>query len=78
MDSHQTALSRSTGKTEIRLEVQGHEVSVLDGYCSAYDRSRTDVMREILADWSSKKLHEATVIYRVAGVNPVGPEGDRK
>lgn len=30
-----------------------------------------DVAREMLAKWSAEKLHESTVICRVAGVNPL-------
>lgn len=62
---------------EIRVEVPNDELAVLDGYCSATSESRTDVIRELLAAWSEKKLHEATVILRVAGRNPVGSESGR-
>lgn len=55
---------------EVRFEAPTAEVSVLDGYCSATGKSRTDVMRLILREWSSAKLREATLICRVAVVNP--------
>ncbi len=64
------SLERSL-KTELRCEMPSHELTVLDGVCNGEDRSRTDVVREILAEWSAKKLHAATVICRVAGVNPM-------
>jgi len=35
------------------------------------------VFREVLGSWSKEKLHVATLICRVAGVNPVNPEGGR-
>lgn len=54
------------------------EVAVLDGYCSATGKSRTDVPRALLGDWSRDRPHEATLICRVAGVNPMASEGDRK
>jgi DNA integrity scanning protein DisA with diadenylate cyclase activity len=75
----ETMLSRASSQnmTELRMELPTDEVSVLDGFCSAWKRSRTDVVREMLADWSSKKLHEASVICRVAGVNPTSPERGR-
>jgi hypothetical protein len=64
--------------TELRLELPVDEVAVLDGYCQATGKSRTNVMRGLLADWSEKKFHEATVILRVAGRNPTKPEGGRE
>lgn len=62
---------------EVRVEIPNDELAVLDGYCSATSESRTDVIRDLLADWSKRKFHEATVILRVAGANPVGSECDR-
>ena len=56
---------------EIRVEVPDEHLAVLDGYCSATSESRTDVIKELLAEWSKRKLHEASVILRVAGRNPI-------
>lgn len=72
-----TMLSRKAGITELRAEVPSSEVSVLDGVCSATGRGRTEVIREILSEWSKRRLHEASVICRVAGVNPMRPDGGR-
>ena len=66
-----------TEMTELRFEVAVDDVSVLDGYCSATGKSRTDIMRAILKDWSCAKLREATLICRVAGVNPTSPDPKR-
>lgn len=77
MSSSQTMLSRAPGRTELRVEVPDAELSVLDGFCSATGSSRTEVIRQMLSDWSDRKLHEASVICRVAGVNPTRPEGVR-
>ena len=63
---------------EILFELPASDVSVLDGYCSATGKSRTDIMRNILKDWSDAKLREATLICRVAGVNPAASEYGRK
>jgi hypothetical protein len=57
-------------RTEIRFELPIEEVSVLDGYCSATGKGRTDVLRYLLKDWSDRRLHEAIAICRTAGVNP--------
>lgn len=62
---------------EIRVEVPNEELSVLDGYCSATGKVRTEVIRDLLAKWSEMKFHEATVILRVAGRNPTGSESVR-
>jgi len=62
---------------ELRVEIPNDELSVIDGYCSATGECRTDVIRELLSMWSKKKLHEATVILRVAGGNPTVSESDR-
>jgi len=55
---------------EIRVEVPDEHLAVLDAYCSASSESRTDVIKELLAEWSKQKFHEATLILRVAGRNP--------
>lgn len=60
--------------TEIRFELDAHETSVLDGYCQATGKSRGEVLRGLLGDWSAQKLHEATLICRTTGVNPAEPE----
>ena len=62
---------------EVRFEAPSGEVSVLDGYCSATGKIRTDVMRLILKEWSSAKLREATLICRVAGINPTSADACR-
>ena len=63
---------------EIRWEATADETAVLDGYCSATGKNRTDVIRNLLKEWSKAKQHEAIIICRVAGINPVAPEGERK
>lgn len=63
--------------TEIRLELPAHECSVLDGYIQATGKTRTQVMRDILRMWSEAKRHEAILICRVAGCNPLAPEPGR-
>lgn len=63
---------------EIRWEASTEETAILDGYCSANGIDRSKVMRNLLREWSDKKKHEATVICRVAGINPTTPESARK
>jgi hypothetical protein len=65
-------------RTEIRFEAVTAELAVMDGYCAATGKTRTDVLRALLADWSRERLHEATLICRVAGVNPMAPDSGRQ
>lgn len=64
-------------RTEISFEVSPDEVAVLDGYCSARNIKRTQVMRQILRDWSDLKHREATLIVRVAGNKPEATGSNR-
>jgi hypothetical protein len=63
--------------SEIRFMAPVQDVRVLDGYCHGSGRDRTGTMREILHEWAERKLHEATMIVRVAGGNPTPPDGGR-
>lgn len=65
------------GKTEVRFEVDGSELSVIDGYCSGTGKCRTEVIRLILEEWSRNQLHISTLICRVAGVNPLPSDSGR-
>jgi len=60
----------SEQRTEISFECTAQETAVLDGYCHAKNIKRTVVMRQLLREWSEMKLHEATLILRVAGNKP--------
>lgn len=64
-------------RTELRVELPADEVAVLDGHCQATGLDRTAVVRRLLREWSETKLHEAIVICRVAGCNPLAPEHGR-
>lgn len=59
---------------EIRFEAKAETVSVLDGHCSATGKCRTAFINDLLEQWATAKLHEATLICRVAGINPIQPE----
>lgn len=62
---------------EVRFEANTETVAVLDGYCSAKGQCRTALINSILEQWASEKLHEATVICRVAGINPMAADTNR-
>ena len=63
--------------SEVRFEIDSDHLAVLDGYCQATGKSRVDVMRQLLSDWSDSKRHEAILICRVAGINPATQEPHR-
>lgn len=63
---------------EVRFEAKAETIAVLDGYCSATGKCRTAFINQLLEDWAAAKLHEASVVCRVAGINPIAPEASRK
>lgn len=63
---------------EIRFDAKAETVAVIDGYCSATGKCRTSFINELLEQWAAEKLHEATVICRVAQINPMEVESSRK
>lgn len=64
--------------SELRCDIKDFTAAVLDGYCSATGKCRTEVVNEVLGMWASQKHREATVILRVSGVDPVSPDTERK
>ena len=67
-------VSWKTDMCEIRFEMDDHDMAVIDAFCSATGRCRTEVVREILGAWAEKKIHESMLVMRVAGRNPVRSE----
>lgn len=63
---------------EVRFEAKADTLAILDGYCSARGKCRTEFINSLLEKWAIAKHHEATVILRVAGRNPTPPEDCRK
>lgn len=64
-------------KTEIRFEVDPEELAIIDAHGSITGKCRTEVIRQVLANWSKETLHKATVYCRVAGVNPMQLDTNR-
>ena len=58
----------SAHQSEIRFELPRDELAVLDGFVQATGKSRGEVMRELLREWSDQKKHEAILICRTAGI----------
>ena len=70
--------SGAAGRTEVRFEARNETVSVIDGYCQATGKCRTEFINDLLEEWADRKLHEAIIVCRVSGVNPASPESVRK
>ena len=64
--------------SELRAEVDRRTLAVMDGHCSATGKCRTKLTNEILSAWAEQKLHESILVCRVAEVNPMAPDSDRK
>ncbi len=62
---------------ELRVEIPAFTTAVLDGYCSASGKCRTELVNQILSDWAHKEHHKAKVILRVVGNND-NDKGRRK
>lgn len=63
--------------TEISFEVPAEEAAVIDGYCQAKGIKRTQVMRQLLKEWSADQHRVAIMICRVAGGKPDDSGADR-
>lgn len=68
------AFSRTKDSGDVTVELRGpclkYVVDVLDAVSSAQNKSRTELVNEILLRYAKAKLHEATVIQRVTRGNP--------
>lgn len=62
---------------EIRTEIPDEECAVMDAFCSATGKHRTDIVRELIKNWSVSKLHEATLIMRVHNGNTTIADRER-
>lgn len=59
---------------EIRFEAKSDTIAVLDGYCSATGKCRTAFINYLLEQWATAKRYEATIVCRVAGINPTAQD----
>jgi len=63
---------------ELRGDVLREHVDVMDAVAQATPgASRMSVLREIITEWYSRKLHEHTLIERVRRGNGNEPEAER-
>jgi hypothetical protein len=69
--------------TELRGEIPRWVVDILDAVVTARGGQsanvhRTTVVTEVLSEWAEKKLHEASLITRLAAGNPNPTERARR
>ena len=63
---------------EIRLDIDGDDLQIMDGFCNATGETRTSIVRGLIAKWSRDQLHIATIVCRMARVNPLATESHRQ
>ena len=46
---------------EIRFDAKSETVAVIDGFCSATGKCRTNFIDDLLEQWAKEKLHELRI-----------------
>lgn len=64
--------------TEVRFLAPAEQVALIDAIGMTRGMDRTQMMRTLLRDTVEKALHDATVLCRVARVNPLASDSDGK
>lgn len=67
-------MHRTNDMVELRGECPRNTVNVLDAVSMARDQTRTSLVNEILGEWAAKRVHEASLVQRIAGCNPALPD----
>ena len=68
----------SHDQVEVRFHASAEHVAVIDAIGIAQGMDRTAVMRVLLAEAFEKEIHRATLICRVARINPLARDDDGK
>lgn len=56
------------------MEAPHSLIAVLDGISLAQRLTRNQLVLRVLSDWADARVHEATVLARVTGINPTAAE----
>jgi hypothetical protein len=59
---------------ELRQFCPRDTLNVLDAVSMARNITRTELVNEILGNWAAGERHRASLIQRVAGINPAASE----
>lgn len=65
-------------QVEVRLLVPADQVAVLDALAVATGSDRTSVVRQMIREVVERELHRAITVLRVARINPLASEEQRK
>lgn len=76
--AHRLDVPVDASLVELRGMAPRDLIDVLDAVSVARRISRTELVVEVLRAWANERIHEATVIARVAGINPAPTETERK
>lgn len=69
---------RRDEQTEVRFLAPAEHVALIDAIAMTRQQDRTTMMRSLIRETVERALHDATVICRVARVNPLATERDGK
>jgi len=71
---HPVTARKTNETTELRGECPHWVVNVLDAVSVSNNETRTALVNRLLADWATKKVHEASLIAKLHGLNTTTPE----
>lgn len=63
------------GRVELRGDIDRDVVDVLDAVAKAKRRSRMEVVEQALKEWADGKVHESTLVVRLARGHGTKREG---
>jgi hypothetical protein len=55
-------------RRELRQDISEKAAAVLDAESYRTGQTKQDIVRKILDDWADRKIHEASIVMRFAGV----------
>lgn len=64
--------------TELRLDAPNELVTILDGISLAQRITRNQLVLRVLHEWADARVHEASVLARLTGINPAHAESSGK
>lgn len=71
---HPVTARKPNDTTELRGECPHWVVNVLDAVSMSNNETRTALVNRLLGEWATKKVHEASLIAKLAGINPTTSE----